>query len=129
MEGATTIRAIVNELKTLNRTIEEIGVTTRKELKKKIEENKKKDAQINALESRQVRFVGRLKQLKAELNEFYKPNELCTTNIIPNNEVVAEEIDGGKKPKRKSKSRKTKARKSKSRKSKVYSIKKVFKNK
>jgi uncharacterized protein with von Willebrand factor type A (vWA) domain len=116
-----------NELNTLNDTIKEIGLTTNNELKKKIEENEKKDSHIDTLQYRQGRFLRRLKQLKSELNEFYKTNttnESCTTNIIPSNEVVEEEIDGGKKPKRKSKSRKTKARKSK-----VYSIKKVFKNK
>jgi septation ring formation regulator EzrA len=111
-----------NSISKLNSTIEKIGLTTQTELNKKIEENKKKDYQIRALEYRQGRFVGKLRQLKSELNEFYKTNttnESCISNIIPSDDAAAEETIGGKKTKRKTKSRK----------SKVYSIKKVFKNK
>jgi uncharacterized protein with von Willebrand factor type A (vWA) domain len=110
-----------NELNTLNDTIKEIGLTTNNELKKKIEENEKKDSHIDTLQYRQGRFLRRLKQLKSELNEFYKTNttnESCISNIIPSDDA-AEETIGGKKTKRKTKTRK----------SKVYSIKKVFKNK
>ena len=118
---ADELQSLNNSIISLNRTIKEIGVTTNKELNKKIEENKKKDYQISALEARQGRFVERLRNLKTELNEIYKintKNESCISNIIPSDEAE-EETTGGKKPKRKTKTRK----------SKVYSIKKVFKNK